>query len=278
MCQSAADGGKRCAPHTREAYQQAFRAVLKYSRKPRDVEALSKVAVEYAMSDQGYRAISRDLEKFEERLELAGTLRSALKKADVFKEAKTDADALIRKAKGFVPAATKGSVDGTPPEPISWSVENPIWPNKETTTHAIKGLATEPTYVKFLSNAYRSIFKSEWDKFFFRRGTFPEPPESNTEGWEWRRSATVVAEHAIAGASIIRADQVQPGMVVYDSHGVHTVAEVKDREVRRKGMRELLIYDAKTITYTDDDPGVVVPLDSLLVLLPNHSKVAHKAK
>lgn len=60
MCRSVAEGGQRCAAHTRPAYTAALRAVV--DEEPGAAERLMKASVEYASTREGRAMFVTDLE------------------------------------------------------------------------------------------------------------------------------------------------------------------------------------------------------------------------
>ena len=81
MCKSRADGGQRCATHTRPKYLEALTPAENKSELEFDEQILLGAAtVPYATTLKGIKAITEDIERFdaEGKIEVAAILRIAL--------------------------------------------------------------------------------------------------------------------------------------------------------------------------------------------------------
>jgi hypothetical protein len=89
MCKSSAEGGKRCAGHTEAPYRQAFAQFESgQSYSVADLDKLKKVAIAYAGTKQGQRAIAADAMGYEdaeypEQIAVLVTLQVALHQGQI---------------------------------------------------------------------------------------------------------------------------------------------------------------------------------------------------
>ena len=273
MCQSKEQGGHRCAAHLRQPYQGAINSVFRYGRKLKDVQNLFEIATEYALTSEGVAKIKNDIERNPNHYDIVSTLNKALDKAKVIKQADAEAEALIRKAQGLpeVKEAPKQIVTGIAPEPISWSAAEPIWPNRDTTDKAMRGFHGSLNELEYAKKAYRAIFKIEWRKMFFAKGAEEKGPFDNKEGWEWRKSATDLANQKIAGASIIGVEDAKPGLVVFNGNEIRQIEKVilVDETIDFSKASGYEKSKALRFKYTGSKE-VEQPAYSVLVLLPNY--------
>ena len=272
MCQSKEQGGHRCAAHLRQPYQSAINNVFRYGRKLRDIENLLDIATEYALTGEGIIKIKKDIEKNPNYFDITTTLGKALAKAKIIKEADAEAESLIRKASGLpeLKETFKHDSNGIAPEPISWSASEPIWPNRETTSNATKGFHGTLSELEYVKKAYRSIFKDEWKKMFYLNGSLEKSPSDNREGWEWRKSATSLANKKILGAKIIGVQEASPGAHVFNGKEVRQIKKVKIVDETVDFAKAMSYEKCKAVhfKYTGSEK-FEQPDYSVLVLLPN---------
>ena len=121
------------------------------------------------------------------------------------------------------------------------SIEEPIWPNKESTEKAVASLSRNADDKFILQKAFRALYRDAWRALFLRGGKVPVPPQSNQEGWQWRSDATEFATERMVNAKVISADKVKVGMTVYNGLGVHTVSNVQLVNLQVKG-RKVKVY------------------------------------
>jgi hypothetical protein len=61
MCKSKAEGGRRCASHTRGVYKKALEQAIKTRGKCGTIGPLALAAEHYASTDEGYERIRSDI-------------------------------------------------------------------------------------------------------------------------------------------------------------------------------------------------------------------------
>ena len=274
MCQAKEQGGHRCAAHLRQPYQSAINSVFRYSRKLKDVETLLNIATEYALTNEGLAKTKNDIERNPNHYDIVSTLNKAIEKAKIIKEADSEAESLIRKAQGIpdIKESPKQIVTGIAPEPISWSASEPIWPNREVTFNATKGFHGTLSELEYVKKAYRSIFKNEWKKLFFSKSSVEKGPLDNKEGWEWRASATDVANHRIAGAKVIGVEEALPGMFVFNGNEIKQIEKITivNSDIDFKNFTPYEKCKAIRFKYVDSTK-IEQPAYSVLVLLPRYN-------
>ena len=226
MCKSEAQGGQLCPEHTREPYRLALTLRLQKG-KPSALfskDSLLEHATRYATTSEGESRIKLDITKNSSQKDIVSTLESALVKAKRIREVNAETSRFLKKASAQIDS--RKSLDGSAPEPISWLVDEPIWPNRDSTDRATAGLGKNKEEMLIVQKAFRALYRDAWRALFLKTGQGSQPPKSNQEGWAWRKEATEFAASRIAKAKVISAGEVKVGMTVYNGAGIYTVKDV----------------------------------------------------
>ena len=226
MCKSEAQGGQLCAEHTREPYRLALTLRLQKG-KPSALfskDSLLEHATRYATTPEGENRIKLDITRNSAQRDIISTLETALVKAKRIREVNADTTRFLKQASGQTDTRKTG--DGSAPEPISWLIDEPIWPNRDSTDKATAGLGKNKEEMLLVQKAFRALYRDAWRAFFLKTSKVPQPPKSNQEGWAWRKEATEFASSRIAKAKVISAGEVKVGMTVYNGFGIYTVKDV----------------------------------------------------
>lgn len=272
MCRPRSEGGAPCSAHTRPAYEAALAAVLraKATTAPAALRALEDAALAYASTREGQARIPADAARAEARQlwETAGLLSTAVRRGAARLDMYADTERALRASRASSPAGTR-SLDGTPPEPVSWSPRVPIWPRRDLIDDALTGAPAEQEAL--FRKAYRSVFSTQWRARFYRQSSAPVGPGSNEEGWAWREAATVATGKALRAATLSTLGKAQPGWVVFaDGYGTRTVRAItqmgRDRFVDENGTTRTV--KLVKVVYTDGRAWVGLREDLPVVVLP----------
>lgn len=117
MCKSIAEGGQRCAAHTRPAYEAAVRQLVAGPVDVAALEALERAAADYASTGEGQTRLAEAVAKTESigRWDEAAVLRAALAKGRLHAEAARETARQIEAeaARKSVAAVKKGGLRDT---------------------------------------------------------------------------------------------------------------------------------------------------------------------
>ena len=257
----------------RARYESVYGRLLKLLGTPPVslLDDLEDASGKYAGTREGSSRVSDDItvaEK-EQRWEHAAILRKGLERGEAHREAEAAAATLISKTKAPVEVPGSGgawrSPDGTPPEPLAWTVKTPIWPNKSSVEDALSQVLITQDNEKAMRMTYRTLFSVAW-----RAMLSDGPPASNEEGWSWRAEATEKVARQIAGALVVRVRDLSPGMVVNNGFGIKTVHALvgSGRSNLARGGGEVKRMDTYRIRYTDGRGDNDVAGADTLVRLP----------
>lgn len=226
MCKSEAQGGQLCAEHTREPYRLALNMRLQQGRNSTLFlkDSLMEHATRYATTSEGESRVKLDITKNSSQQDIVLTLEAALIKAKRIREVNADTARFLKQTSGNI--EDKSSVDGSAPEPISWSIDEPIWPNRDSTDKATLGLGKDKDELIMIQKAFRVLYRDAWRALFLKTSQIPQAPKSNQEGWIWRKEATKFASDRIAKATVISSAEVKVGMTVYNGFGIYTVKDI----------------------------------------------------
>lgn len=248
MCKPESMGGALCAQHTREPYFIVMSVSLQQSKLGAGIPSkeLFQVASRYATTSEGVKRVKADIVLHTADHDLVDVLESSLMKAERTRDINTETKRLIAKnVSSLKNAESKESPrlesTGVVPEPLSWSIEEPIWPNKESTNKAIANLSRNADDTFILQKAFRSLYQDAWRALFLRVGKAPVPPKSNQEGWQWREQATLFATERMVNAKVITADKAESGMTVYNGLGIYTIRSMELVALSLQG-RKVKVY------------------------------------